>query len=255
VKPGATVYARLAAGAGSEGPAYLAGQFYGSGSVLAMGSGELWRLRAIGDDVYERLVAQLVRHVAQGRLMRGARRGRLIIEQDRVAVGGTVRIRIVTPGTARPPECRAVAPDGSPVPVPLVAEPTRPGTFAGGFVVTREGGWLVEVEPLTAGDERLSRRIQVQLPDRELATPRLDRGVLAQLANDTGGIARFLTDGGSSREIVAGIAAALPDRSRREYETGAADPTFKRWLNAALLAVGAGCLCLEWIVRRLARLA
>ena len=255
VKPGATVYARLAAGAGSEGPAYLAGQFYGSGSVLAMGSGELWRLRAIGDDVYERLVAQLVRHVAQGRLMRGARRGRLIIEQDRVAVGGTVRIRIVTPGTARPPECRAVAPDGSPVPVPLVAEPTRPGTFAGGFVVTREGGWLVEVEPLTAGDERLSRRIQVQLPDRELANPRLDRGVLAQLANDTGGIARFLADGGSSREIVAGIAAALPDRSRREYETGAADPAFKRWLNAALLAVGAGCLCLEWIVRRLARLA
>ena len=187
--------------------------------------------------------------------MRGARRGRLIVEQDRVAVGGTVRIRIVTPGTARPPECRAVAPDGSPVPVPLVAEPTRPGTFAGGFVVTREGGWLVEVEPLTAGDERLSRRIQVQLPDRELANPRLDRGVLAQLANDTGGIARFLADGGSSREIVAGIAAALPDRSRREYETGAADPTFKRWLNAALLAVGAGCLCLEWIVRRLARLA
>ena len=255
VKPGATVYARLAAGAGGEGPAYLAGQFYGSGSVLAMGSGELWRLRALGDDVYERLVAQLVRHVAQGRLMRGARRGRLIVEQDRVAVGGTVRIRIVAPVAGRPPECRAVAPDGSHVSVPLVAEPTRPGTFAGGFVVTREGGWLVEVEPLTAGDERLSRRIQVQLPDRELENPRLDRAVLAQLANDTGGTARFLADGGSSGEIADAIAAALPDRSRREYETGAADPAFKRWLNAALLAVGAGCLCLEWIVRRLARLA
>lgn len=255
VKPGATVYARLAAGTGAEGPVFLAGHFYGSGSVLALGSGELWRLRGLGDAVYERLVAQLVRHVSQGRLMRGARRGRLIVEQDRVAVGGTVRIRVVTPGAGRPPECRAVAPDGSQVAVPLVAEPARPGTLAGGFVATREGGWLVEVEPVTAGDERLSRRIQVQLPDRELANPRLDRGVLGQLAKATGGTARFLADGGASREAVEEIAALLPDRSRREYEMGAADLGFKRRLNAALLAVGAGCLCLEWIVRRLARLA
>jgi hypothetical protein len=255
VKPGATVYARLAAGPGADGPVYLAGQFYGSGSVLALGSGELWRLRGLDDAVYERLVAQLVRHVAQGRLMRGARRGRLIVEQDRVAVGGTVRIRVVTPGTGRPPECRAVAPDGSQVAVPLVAEPARPGTLAGGFVATREGGWLVEVEPVTAGDERLSRRIQVQLPDRELANPRLDRGVLGQLAKATGGTARFLADGGSSRAAVEEIAAVLPDRSRREYEMGAADRGFKRRLNAALLGIGAGCLCLEWIVRRCVRLA
>lgn len=255
VKPGATVYVRLAPGPAGEGPAYLVGQFYGSGSVLAVGSGEFWRLRSLGDDVYERLVAQLVRHVAQGRLMRGSRRGRLIVEQDRVAVGGTVRIRVVTPGTGQRPACRAVAPDGSHVVVPLVDEPARPGTLAGGFVATREGGWLVEVEPVAAGDERLSRRIQVQLPDRELARPRLDRGVLSQLATATGGSVRCLADGGFTRAAAEAIAAALPDRSRREYETGAADVAFKRRLNAALLAVGAGCLCLEWVVRRFARLA
>ena len=45
------------------------------------------------------------------------------------------------------------------------------------------------------------------------------------------------------------------DRSRRDYETGAADAEFKRRLNATLLGVGIGCLCLEWIVRRLAKLA
>jgi len=255
VKPGATVYARLAPRPGEEGPAYLAGQFYGSGSVLAVGSGEFWRLRSLGDEAYERLVAQLVRHVAQGRLMRGSRRGRLIVEQDRVAVGGTVRIRVVTPGPGQRPECRAVAPDGSHVVVPLVDEPARPGTLAGGFVATREGGWLVEVEPVAAGEERLSRRIQVQLPDRELAHPRLDRGVLSQLATATGGSVRCLADGGFTRASAEAIAAALPDRSRREYESGAADVAFKRRLNAVLLAIGTGCLCLEWIVRRLARLA
>ena len=56
-------------------------------------------------------------------------------------------------------------------------------------------------------------------------------------------------------EAVTTLAAALPDRSRREYETGAADTGFKQRLNAALLAVGCGCLCIEWILRRLARLA
>ena len=44
-------------------------------------------------------------------------------------------------------------------------------------------------------------------------------------------------------------------RSRREYETGAADGGFKRRLNAILLALGTGLLCCEWIVRRLVKLA
>jgi len=30
---------------------------------------------------------------------------------------------------------------------------------------------------------------------------------------------------------------------------------FKRQLNTALLAIGCSCLCLEWIIRRLAKLA
>ncbi len=255
VKPGATVYARLVGSAAAAGPVYLAGQLYGTGSVLALGSGELWRLRALGDAVYERLVAQLVRHVAQGRLLRGARRGRLIVEQDRVAVGGTVRIRVVAAAVEPPPECHAVAPDGSHVVVPLTPEPARPGTFAGGFVAGREGGWTVEVEPLALGDERLSRRIQVQLPDRELENPRLDRGVLTRLATETGGTARFLADGASPRDLAEAIAAALPDRSRRDYETGAIDAAFKRRLNWTLLVVAAGCLSIEWGVRRIVRLA
>jgi hypothetical protein len=44
-------------------------------------------------------------------------------------------------------------------------------------------------------------------------------------------------------------------KSRREYETGAPDGAFKRRLNALLLAFGAGLLCLEWIIRRLVKLA
>jgi hypothetical protein len=265
-KPGATVYARVAkpgATAGEPRQIYVAGQFYGAGSVLYAGSGELWRLRSVADGAYERLVAQLVRHVSQGRLAQGGRRAKLLVDRDRHPVGGTVQVRVVVADEAllaasagRPPVCRAVGPDGEASVVPLVAEPDRPGTLVGSFVATREGSWRVEVEAMPGlGDERLERRLQVQLPDRELARPRLDRPLLEQLASITGGTATFPSSGAWKPSDSASLVEKLPDRSRREFETGVADMTFKRQLNTALLAIGCTCLCFEWILRRLAKLA
>lgn len=255
-KPGATVYAHAAAGRGGAGqqPVYLAGQFYGSGSVLYAGSGELWRLRAIDDAVYDRLAAQLVRHVSQGRLLRGGRRIRLLVDRDRFPVGANVAVRVVLPDAASSTgvACRVVGPDGTTLPVTLAAEPGRPGSLQGGFVASREGGWQIEVE--AAGDEKLSRRIQVQLPDRELAKPSLDRGLLEQLAAATGGT--VATPGPEwTAADAARLVATIPDRSRREYEAGADDADFKRRLNTVLLGLGIGCLCLEWIIRRCVKLA
>jgi len=258
-KPGATVYARAArpGGAGSpeSNPVFLAGQFYGSGNVFFMGSGETWRLRALDDALHERLVTQLVRHVSQGRLLRGSQRARLLVDRDRFAVGATVMVRLVVPEgeAAAVREGRAHGPDGTAVPVPLVSERDRPGTLQGTFVASREGGWRIDVE--LGGGETLSRRIQARLPDRELERPRLDRGVLEQVATLSGGRARFLEVDGWSAADARGLAAMLEDRSRREYETGSADADFKRRLNGILLGLGAGLLCVEWIIRRLAKLA
>jgi hypothetical protein len=265
VKPGATVYARVARPRGmaaGEQPAYLVGQLYGAGSVFFLGSGELWRLRAVDDAAHERITTQLVRHVSQGRLLRGTRRGRLLVDRDRYPLGATVTVRLVVPetrpgpGSARTPDCIAIAPDGDRLPVPLVPEPARPGTVQGSFIASREGGWQIEVEPSAAtGDERLTRRVQVQLPDRELARPRLDRAVLTQLSARSGGTVRFIADGAWSAEASRAVADAIPDRSRREYETGAPDASFKQRLNAVLLALGGGLLCVEWIIRRVVRLS
>jgi hypothetical protein len=60
---------RLEGPAGESDPIAMAGQFYGSGSVFFLGSGETWRLRGIDDATYERFVTQLARHVSQGRLL------------------------------------------------------------------------------------------------------------------------------------------------------------------------------------------
>jgi len=273
-KPGATVYARAVGRGGAAGQSReagplsetdaiaMAGQFYGSGSVFYLGSGETWRLRGIDDAVFERLTTQIVRHVSQGRLLRGSKRARLLVERDRYAVGSNVVVRVVAGeggDAAAPAEitatCQAVGPDGSIVRVPLASEPGRPGAVQGAFIASREGGWRIEVDLGDSAGEKLSRRIQARLPDRELERPRLDRGVLDQLAVLSGGSAHYLSGAEWTPADSRALAARLPDRSRREYETGAPDGSFKKRLNAILLGLGCGLLSLEWIVRRLARLA
>jgi len=262
-KPGATVYARAvrptAAGPADSHPIAMAGQFYGSGNVFYLGSGEMWRLRSLDDALHERFTTQLVRHVSQGRLLRGSRRARLLVDRDRFAVGASVQVRLVLPegAAATAAECRVFGPDGALVRVPLAAERDKPGVLQGSFVATREGAWRIDVDLGGAepGGEKVSRRIQARLPDRELERPRLDRGVLEQLATVSGGTARFLGTESWTAEDSRALAAGIEDRSRREYESGAPDDAFKRRLNGGLLAIGAGLLCVEWILRRLVKLA
>jgi len=258
-KPGATVYARAArpgaSAAPDANPIYFAGQFYGSGNVFFMGSGEMWRLRAIEDSLHERFVTQLIRHVSQGRLLRGSRRARLLVDRDRFAVGANVVVRLVAPeSVAGPVECRVVSPDGTATRIPMTAERGRSGMFQATFAATRDGSWRIDVD-LPGGGETLSRRIQARLPDRELERPRLDRAVLEQVAAASGGSVTLLESRRWTDADARRLAAALPDRSRREYETGSPDGGFKRRLNGLLMAAGVGLLCCEWILRRLVKLA
>ncbi len=266
-KPGAAVYARVAPPgvaavpgmAGERGAVAIAGQFYGSGTVFYLGSGETWRLRALDDAFFERLATQLVRHVSQGRLLAGSRRARLLLERDRHPVGATIAVRLVAAdgdaASLSGATLRVESPDGAKARVALVADAGRPDMLQGAFVATREGRWRIDVDLGDGSGETLSRAIQARLPDRELERPRLDRGLIERLGTITGGGSHFLADNSWGAEQSAALAARLPDRSRREYESGAPDAGFKRWLNGLLLAVATGLLCLEWILRRLVKLA
>ena len=95
-KAGATVYARFSdprVAQNGEGPVYMAGQFYGAGSVFYMGSAEMWRLRAVDETYFTQFYTKLIRHVSQGRLLRGSSRGVLLVGQDRYLLGNTVEVR------------------------------------------------------------------------------------------------------------------------------------------------------------------
>jgi hypothetical protein len=270
VKPGATAYARAGrggVGAGAEdGPIFIAGHFYGSGTALSIGSGELWRLRSVDDTAFERLTTQLVRHVAQGRLLRGSRSIRVLVDRDRYAVGAGVAVRVLLPEGStetppgRAPEVVVGTPDGGTLRVPVRPDPARPGEFSGTFVAGSEGTWRIEATlgegaEATSAGERAVRTITAKLPDRELQRATLDAAILGQMAGRTGTTPVVLGTRSPEPSDVAAIAAVFPDRSRTEYQSGGTDTAFKRRLNAWLLGAAAAALCCEWIVRRLARLA
>ena len=121
-KPAAAVYARFSdprAVQGGSQPIYFAGQFYGAGSVFYIGSGEMWRLRMIGESYYNTFYTKLIRHVSQGRLLRGSSRGTLLTNQARYLLGNTVEVRArltnlrLEPFESPSVELRVIAPDGS----------------------------------------------------------------------------------------------------------------------------------------------
>jgi hypothetical protein len=58
---------------------------------------------------------------------------------------------------------------------------------------------------------------------------------------------------GQSRSLVPLLEAR--DQTRKTYQTGARDPEWDRTWMMSLLIFIVGVLCLEWIVRRLFRLA
>ena len=119
------------------------------------------------------LYTKLIRHVSQGRILRGSSRGALLVERDRYELGETVVVRAGCPthSTSRSTDDSVTAqllrPDGSTEPVKLTAEADRPGMYLGQATVLQEGTYQLAL-PLPGGNEEpLSRYLQVRVPDLE----------------------------------------------------------------------------------------
>jgi hypothetical protein len=272
-KPGAQVYGRYSdpdAGLAAEQPVYFADHFYGAGRVFYMGSGEMWRLRSIDPGYFEILYTQLIRHVSEGRLLRGSSFGRLLVERDRYFVGDDVIVRAQLSTASREPYVAksVLARLYSPAPgnatsdqtpardLHLAADPSRPGNFIGQFSVSSEGSYRIELAVPDVADELLTKRISATVPDLEFADTRRNETLLTALATRTGGEYYETTElalrGASG---VPPVAKLLPSRAETKIRAGAPDKTFTENVNRALLGVICGALCLEWLLRRLLKLA
>ncbi len=174
-------------------PVYMAGQFFGAGRVFYLGSGEMWRLRALDDSYFEQFYTKLIRYVSQGRLLVGSSRGMLLVERDRYLLGSTVAVRAMLsnpqfePLEAREVSLELVQPDSTVKTLKLTADPARKGMYLGQFAALQEGTYRLELAVPDSQEEHLSKRIQVKVPDLERENPERNDALLSEIAKQTGG--------------------------------------------------------------------
>ncbi len=265
IKPGATVLANLdksTTGVSESPPVLLAEQFYGSGRVMYVGSGEFWRLRAVDVSHFESLYTKLIRHVSQGRLLRNSTRGVLMVGKDRCILGDSITVRsTLTDSQFRPLDLETVkadlvSPSGNRQPLELraIKEANRAGNYAGQFTAIEEGDYRVElVVPDSSDLEFLSREVKVRVPELEVESPQRNDAILNEIAQTTGGTYfAGLTDLQSTSDQLENV---LIPQDQETYLPGTPDRKFQQRLMSWLMALLCGVLSIEWLVRRINKLA
>ncbi len=249
---------------GDSLPVYLASQFYGAGRVYFQGSGEMWRLRGESDTYFDSYYTKLIRWVSEGRLLRDSNRGVLLVDSRRAMVGDTISVRaVLTDEQFEPldvPEVPAklLAPGGRIEDIrllPLKGEP-RAGTYGGRFIVREAGSYELRVTLGDALDEQVLRQtVQVGLPLIELERPRRNDAELEQFATMTGGtylpVEEDTTTVGVSQELIGN----LRPQPQTTILPGTPDQDFNERRNAILMWLIASVITMEWVTRRLHRLA
>ena len=255
-KAGATVYAYFSdprTQSASGLPVLLASQYYGAGRVIYLGSPEMWRMRSIDEVYYDRFWTKSIREAGQARLKRGNNRGTLLLERNQFVLGQTVRVRAqltdpqFNPLTAESVLAEVFDPDGRPMtpPVRMQRDANRAGQFVGSFRVSSPGVWRIDV-PIPQSGNQLSEKIDVVLPNLETDNARQNAQLLRRIAEDTGGAYFPLS------EAATEVPKRLPNRGE-EFQIDQQLKTLwdREWLMYLLI----GLLSIEWLTRKLLKLA
>ncbi|MCA9056690.1 MAG: hypothetical protein KDA75_22840, partial [Planctomycetaceae bacterium] len=256
VKAGTTVYAEftdpLSRGPGGQ-PVLIGAQRYGQGQVLYLGSPEMWRLRNEKIEFLDRFWTKLVRKAAEGRSKRGLQRGLFILEGREYDVGQTVpiRVRVVNaqfqPLDSNEITIEAYDPSGRPQvpPLKLTRDQHRPAEFTGDLRVALPGRYRLELK-IPDSSETLSEELSVQLSRLEASSLTQNAKLLQTLVGNTGG--RYLTLATAAAEIPA----LLPNQGETTIIDEQIEEQWDRWW---LLLTLATLLSLEWLTRKLLKLA
>lgn len=259
VKPGAVTLATLSpASAGSapssvqRWPGVLMMRF-GAGASVYVATDETWRWRyGRGEDLPERFWVPMIRQLARASVARSQRSALLNVTPEEALVGRPVRVSVELLDQslidARPGVVRAVviAPDEMRTEVQLEPQHDGRGRFyAATWVPERPGRFEVRLsDPLLGGAEG-SRSVRVGLPDDEWRRPETDHALLADLAERTGGAVL-------STEDLERLEDLLPNRELTVRGEPEVQPL---WDRPVVLIVLVLLLTLEWVGRRLIRLA
>lgn len=237
---------------------------YGAGQSLYLGTDESWRWRyGRGDWYFQQYWVPLIRLLGRARVQSDTQQARLTVPRHPVQLGQSIVIELTVTDpalinrglpridvTARP----AGDPDadrGERITL-LPTDPAqnnshngpRLATYRAVWRPTRTGDLLITVTDPALADLGLMQALRVFAPDDETADPRTDHPRLKALAEQTGGA--LIPPDALDRLI-----KQVPNRARIT-QTDIREPLWDSALSLIVLGV---LLSLEWIVRRIIRLA
>ena len=187
-------------------------------------------------------------------------RGVLMLDRKRCLVGDQVAIQAVLQDAQHQPlqveqvEGDLVFPDGKRKKITLRRdkEDKRRSVFVTSVTPLGDGDYRVEVQPPgTSIDELLSQEVRVRVPQLEIEDPKRNDLLMERLASDTGGSYFIGMEAATKDE---GLKAISP-QDQTDFLPGIKDRKFEERLMGWLIGMICGVLCLEWIIRRLSKLA
>ena len=261
-KPGAAVLVRLAdARSTGQEPPLVAAHFYGPGRTLFNATNETWRWRAVAPRAYDRFWIQSIRYLVEGRLLGGARRAAVTVDKNEYSLGEPVKIRVKAKDQrmkeldAATLQLELKTADGETSPVTVKLVEGRPGTYEATYMPAKRGACELSLRLPDLGPEEkpASATFTVRLPDLEFSDPRLDEGLLNEVAHETQGAVVLLRADPLRKDAVTvqSLPDAIPDRTETLTVAGQPVPL---WDNRATLVLAVALLSLEWFFRKRCRM-
>lgn len=255
-KPAATVLmrhgdSRMQNAAG--GHVLCAVQFVGSGRTGFLALDGTWRWRRQGVEYFDRFWVQLVRYLAEGKLLGGTRRGMIMTEGDQYSLGDAVTVTARLFDRQYKPLRRdrimaRFAVDQDSGEVTLLPRGDMPGWYEGRFVPDRTGNYRISIslpDPETGDIVETAREITVSRPNIEILRPQMDRAALVTLAERSyKGRYYEVDEAAELPKLIPDLHEEIPIRSR---------PT-SLWDHWMVLTALLTLLTVEWGVRKWCRL-
>jgi len=228
-------------------------QFVGAGRSAFLGFDSTWRWRRFGAQWFDRFWVQMIRFLAEGKLLAGSGRGTLLVDKERPALGEavTVSARILDERYEPLRQDRVEGScevDGERAALTLESRQDRPGWFEGRFVPDRPGQYHLRVPiPGAAAEGRteLERELVVSRPNLEILHPQMHRAELTALAEHSAGGRFWEVD--QARELTK----AIPDLHE---EVPVRSRPVTLWDNWKVLTALVALMSVEWAVRKWNRL-
>ena len=267
-----------------SGIPYLIGQYYGKGRVLYLANGEMWRLRSLDVKFHEKLYSMMIQYVTENRLAIDSKYGFLAVDKEEAPPGETISIWAKLTSESSLYEYDEIKPihtspqSQSQQTITLRAIPgsTKTKKYIGQFTPYQEGihQLMLLVPGKKAGTQDiLQRKITILKPQQELKLAHRDATLLQEIAHKSSGHYYPTITASLSKQkaapvkpspdtsqpvppkILPTLFEAIPASPYTITSPGLPDAAFDQLLRTWLIILIATFLSIEWLMRRLNKLA